>query len=138
MTPSGRPWPSPGQRIAGRLVANLADNAVRHNVPHGRAGVVTGTGAGYAMVSADQVARIFQPFQRLAPNGRRRPGTGWASACPSWLRSRPHTNAPVQAIPLRAGGLAVTAWFPSQPRAAGHIQQPATHQPVGSLAGAPA
>jgi signal transduction histidine kinase len=61
-------------RLAERLVANLVDNALRHNVPGGRAEVTTGTSAGRAALSVtntgpvvprDQVGRLFRPFQRL-------------------------------------------------------------------------
>ncbi|MGH3205454.1 MAG: sensor histidine kinase [Streptosporangiaceae bacterium] len=62
-------------RLAERLVANLVDNALRHNVPGGRVEVSTGTRDGRAMVSVTNtgpavppaaVERLFQPFQRLA------------------------------------------------------------------------
>lgn len=57
-----------------RLVANLVTNAIRHNIPHGRIELTTGTYAGCAVLSvantgplipAGQLARLFQPFQRL-------------------------------------------------------------------------
>jgi signal transduction histidine kinase len=57
-----------------RLVVNLVDNAVRYNVPGGRVEVVTGVMDGRAVVSVlntgpsippEQVARLFEPFQRL-------------------------------------------------------------------------
>jgi signal transduction histidine kinase len=62
-------------RLIERLVANLVANAVHHNRPGGRFEVVTSTAAGRAMftisntgplVPAREVARLFQPFQRLA------------------------------------------------------------------------
>jgi signal transduction histidine kinase len=61
-------------RLAESLIANLADNALRYNVPGGWAEVSTATRDGRAVVSvrntgpeipADQVDRLFQPFQRL-------------------------------------------------------------------------
>src|SRR6266516_671080 len=60
-----------------RLVANLIDNALRHNVPHGQVDVTTSTTAGRAVVSVansgavippSEVERLFQPFQRLGRN----------------------------------------------------------------------
>ena len=73
-----------------RLVSNLIDNAVRHNVSGGRIQVATGTSCGPASLSvtssgpvipAAEVDRLFQPFQRL---GTRRAGaTATDSACPS-------------------------------------------------------
>jgi signal transduction histidine kinase len=61
-------------RLAERLVANLVDNALRHNVPGGHVEVVTGSGAGGSVltvintgpvVPAEAVGRLLQPFQRL-------------------------------------------------------------------------
>jgi signal transduction histidine kinase len=70
-----RPAPATGDpRLAERLVANLIDNALRHNVLGGHIGVATRTEAGHAVVTivnsgpvipADAVDRLFQPFQRL-------------------------------------------------------------------------
>jgi signal transduction histidine kinase len=60
--------------LAERLVANLIDNALRHNVPHGRIDVTTSTKTGQAVVAvtntgppvpADELERLIQPFQRL-------------------------------------------------------------------------
>ncbi len=56
------------------LVANLVDNALRYNVAGGRVEVTTTVADGRAgigvrntgpVVPPDQVARLFQPFQRL-------------------------------------------------------------------------
>jgi signal transduction histidine kinase len=61
-------------RLAERLVANLVDNALRYNEPHGRVDVATATRSGRAVlsvansglpVSSEEVARLFQPFRRL-------------------------------------------------------------------------
>ena len=60
--------------LAESLVANLVDNAMRHNVAGGRVEVATSGSDGMAVVtigntgpvvSPDQVDRLFQPFQRL-------------------------------------------------------------------------
>jgi signal transduction histidine kinase len=62
------------RRLAESLVANLVDNALRHNVADGRVEVVTRADGGQAVisvrntgqpVSAGEVDRLFQPFQRL-------------------------------------------------------------------------
>jgi signal transduction histidine kinase len=56
------------------LVANLVDNAIRHNIGGGHVEVVTGTADGRVTVAVrnsgqlippDEVTRLFQPFQRL-------------------------------------------------------------------------
>jgi signal transduction histidine kinase len=68
-----------------RLVSNLIDNAVRHNVPGGwvlasarhHAGRVELTVANSGeLIPADQVAALFEPFRRLSGRAATRPGTG--------------------------------------------------------------
>jgi signal transduction histidine kinase len=62
------------------LVANMVDNAIRHNVDAGRIEIATTTNEGHARITVvntgpvippDDVNRLFQPFQRL---GRQRVG----------------------------------------------------------------
>jgi signal transduction histidine kinase len=61
-------------RLGERLIANLVDNAIRHNFDGGQIEVATETRAGRAVLSvsnsgpvipADEVDRLFEPFQRL-------------------------------------------------------------------------
>ena len=68
-------------RLAERLVANLIDNALRHNVPRGRVEVRTEARGGWAVLSVantgpviapDDVAGLVRPFQR---RGTDRTGT---------------------------------------------------------------
>jgi signal transduction histidine kinase len=69
------PAPATGDpRLAERLIANLVDNALRHNTPGGYIEVVTGTKDSHAVLSvintgpvvpAEAVDRLLQPFQRL-------------------------------------------------------------------------
>ena len=70
------PAPAAGDpRLAERLIANLADNALRHNTPGGSIEVLTGTKNSRAFLSvtntgpvvpAAAVDRLLQPFQRLS------------------------------------------------------------------------
>src|SRR5215471_2649714 len=70
------PAPATGDpRLAERLIANLADNALRHNTSGGHVEIVTGTKNSRAIlsvintgpvVSTEAVDRLLQPFQRLA------------------------------------------------------------------------
>lgn len=62
--------------LAERMVANLLDNAVCHNVADGSVWVTSGTEAGKAVLTVvntgpvippGDVARLLQPFQRRAP-----------------------------------------------------------------------
>jgi signal transduction histidine kinase len=69
------PAPTAGDpRLVERLIANLIDNAIRHNTPGGEVEITTGTRDRHAFVSIantgptvspEQIQRLFQPFQRL-------------------------------------------------------------------------
>ena len=70
--------------LAERLVANLVDNAVRHNIPGGSVQVTTGASRGRAVLSVantgpvippSQVGQLFQPFQRLSARRARNDGS---------------------------------------------------------------
>lgn len=101
------------------LVANLIDNAVRHNHADGHVKITTHTsGAQVALtvtnsgpvIPDDQVQRLFHPFQRLAPdrNGRRDGyGLGLAivNAVTQAHRATLTTSAPPE------GGLSITVRF---------------------------
>ncbi|WP_026413371.1 sensor histidine kinase [Actinomadura oligospora] len=103
-----------------RLIVNLADNAVRHNVPGGRVTIRTGVRDGRSelvvrntgpVVPADQVDTIFQPFQRLAATrlaGRDGHGIGLSivAAIVTAHDGDLHAEAPPE------GGLEVTVRFP--------------------------
>jgi signal transduction histidine kinase len=107
-------------RLAERLVANLVDNALRHNVAHGVVEVSTATWAGHAVLSVsntgpvvppDHLRQLFLPFQRGGANrtgGRDGLGLGLsivaaiAEAHGAWL----------QAHALTGGGLIVRVGFP--------------------------
>jgi signal transduction histidine kinase len=62
------------QRLVERLIANLVDNAIRHNVPSGYVLVTTGTRRGRALVAVENsgsvvpaadLERMLEPFERL-------------------------------------------------------------------------
>jgi signal transduction histidine kinase len=69
------PAPTSGdQRLGERLIANLVDNAARHNVPGGSIDIATTTDGGRAVLTVlntgpvippDELDRLYQPFQRL-------------------------------------------------------------------------
>jgi signal transduction histidine kinase len=131
-------------RLAERLVANLVDNALQHNVPGGRVEVATRTGAGRVTLSVantgpvippDQVGRLFQPFQRLG--GERtasRDGLGLGLTIAAAIAAA--HGAELRARPLPGGGLAVEVWFippPGEPALIG-AQQPADRAMVAGAA----
>jgi signal transduction histidine kinase len=109
--------------LAERLVANLIDNAVRHNVPQGHVRITTGTSRGRAVLSVSstgpvippgQVDRLFQPFQRL--RSRTAPGGNGHGLGLSIVRAIAAAHdATITAQPLSGGGLTVTVTFPAPP-----------------------
>lgn len=74
ITASVSPAPTAGDpALTERLIANLIDNAIRHNTPGGHVEIATGTDHAHAWLTvtntgpwipADQVKRLFEPFQR--------------------------------------------------------------------------
>jgi signal transduction histidine kinase len=107
-------------RLAERLVANLVDNALRHNVTPGTIEVSTGTWADRAVVSVsntgpvipqDDLARLVLPFQRSgADRTGIRDGLGLGLSIVAAI-AEAH-GAWLQANALPGGGLAVQAGFP--------------------------
>ena len=107
-----------------RLVANLVDNAVRHNIPDGRVQVATRTVGGRAAVSVvntgpvispDQVDRLFQPFHRLW--SRTSHGHGLGLSIVHAIATAHGATVTARALPQ--GGLAIDVTFPPPGRAAG-------------------
>jgi len=115
--------PVTGSRVLlERLVGNLVQNAVRHNVPGGWMEVETGpdgrvrVASTGPMVPPDQVAGLFEPFRRLTSDrvvgdrvdsGR---GTGLGL---SIVRSVAHAHGgDVTAVPRTGGGLEITVTLP--------------------------
>ena len=94
------------------LVANLIDNATRHNIPGGRIHVATGTPNACPTLTvlntgtqlpAEQVQRLLQPFQRL--DGERGEGLGLGLSIVAAIAGVHDATLSVQ--PLPTGGLCV-------------------------------
>jgi signal transduction histidine kinase len=111
-------------RLAERLAANLIDNALRHNVPGGWVRVMTGSRAGHAVlavantgpvIAADEVGRLFEPFQRLGADRTGRDGLGLGLGLGlSIVRSIADAHhARLRARPVAAGGLDIQVRFPA-------------------------
>jgi signal transduction histidine kinase len=105
-------------RLAERLVANLVDNAVRHNVPGGWVEVVTGMRAGRGMLSVantgpvippEKVDLLFQPFGRLEASRVSRDGLGLGLSIVTAIAAA--HDADLRARPLPGGGLEVEVHF---------------------------
>jgi signal transduction histidine kinase len=115
-----------------RLVANLCDNAVHHNVPGGRIEVRTGRVAARSVLTiansgrklqAHEVERLFEPFQRLERTADdHHHGLGL-----SIVRAIANAHgATVSAHPGSAGGLILEIGFPLvSPATAGRRRHPA-------------
>ena len=124
-----------------RLVANLVENAVRHNVPRGAVEVGTGTWAGRAILSVfsagppippDQVDWLFQPFQRGAPRDRTGSRNGLGLGLSIVAAIAEAHGAWLQAHALPGGGLGIRVGFPlaasaSPPGSPGPAQSPPAH-----------
>jgi signal transduction histidine kinase len=117
--------PTSGDLALGeRLVANLVDNALRHNVPAGRIEIATGTKNGHAVlsiansgpvVSSTDLDRLVQPFERLAvdDNGEDE-GLGLGLSIVQAIATAHEATLTTRAHP--GGGLAVEVSFPSMGR----------------------
>ncbi|RBQ17329.1 two-component sensor histidine kinase [Spongiactinospora rosea] len=102
-------------RLIESLIANLVDNAVRHNHPGGQVEITTRTSGAQAVltvantgpvVPAGQVRRLFHPFQKLAPD---RKGYGLGLAIVNAVAQAHHAGLTAAARP--GGGLSITVQF---------------------------
>jgi signal transduction histidine kinase len=116
-----QPAPLHGDSVlVDRLVANLVDNAVRHNIPGGSVQVTTGTSRSRAVLSVastgpvippGQVDRLFRPFQRL--NARRaRSGNSHGLGLSIVRAIATAHGATITAQAPPGGGLAINVTFP--------------------------
>jgi signal transduction histidine kinase len=104
-----------------RLVANLLDNAVRHNVPGGAIEVSTARQDGQAVLSVantgpvippGEVGRLLQPFQRLATT-RSSDGDGHGLGLPIVRAIATAHGATLTTRARPGGGLHVQVSFPA-------------------------
>jgi signal transduction histidine kinase len=118
-----RPGPALGDPVlVERLVTNLIDNAVRHNVPHGWVQVATGTRGGTvfvevangaAAIPSELVPSLFEPFRRLADRAGPTEGAGLGL---SIVRSVATAHrGQVTARPRPGGGLEISVLLPACP-----------------------
>jgi signal transduction histidine kinase len=108
-------------RLIESLIANLIDNAIRHNQPDGHVEITTQTSGTQVtltvtnsgpVIPGNQIQRLFQPFQRLAPdrNGRRDSyGLGLGLAIVNAVAQAHHATLTTSASP--EGGLSITVRF---------------------------
>jgi signal transduction histidine kinase len=111
------------QRLIERLVTNLLENALRHNVDGGRLELRVREQAGQATleigntgptVPSEQVGRLLQPFQRLAPDRtEHRGGLGLGLSIVEAIATSHEGTLDVE--PRGGGGLKVAIRFPARP-----------------------
>jgi signal transduction histidine kinase len=129
-------------RLAKRLVANLVDNALRHNVAGGHVTVATRTESRHAILTvansgpvipSDDIDRLFQPFQRLDSGRASHPdGHGLGLSIVESISAAHGAALSARARP--GGGLHVEVRFPPVYRGArehtGHSARSASAVPV--------
>jgi signal transduction histidine kinase len=114
-----------------RLIANLLDNAIRHNVRQGHVEITTGTRDQHAFlaitnsgptIAPEEVPRLMQPFQRL--HGTRTShasGNGLGLSIVEAIAAA--HRATLSAQPRPDGGLTVEVTFPSTSLAARQLRE---------------
>jgi signal transduction histidine kinase len=102
-----------------RLVTNLIDNAIRHNIPNGWVQVATGTRDGMAfidvanggpLIPAELVPSLFEPFRRLSERSGSPDGTGLGLSIVRSVATAHRGQATARQLP--AGGLEVSVSLP--------------------------
>jgi len=137
-TAIGAAWLDGDRRLIERLVANLIDNAVSHNVAGGHVTInSTVTASGQAVLSvtntgppipADDVERLFQPFQRLDPaRTHHKNGHGLGLSIVQAIATA--HQATITASPEPEGGLHVEITFPPPTDANGRALTPGRSGP---------
>jgi signal transduction histidine kinase len=114
------------RQLAQRLVANLTDNALRHNIVGGWIDVTTGIRAGRSvlwvansgpLIPQEEVSRLFQPFQRGGEDRTARPhgavGLGLGLSIVDAIAAAHGATVKGRAQP--GGGLDIEVAFPVAP-----------------------
>ena len=119
-------------RLLERLIANLIDNAIRHNIPGGRVEIATGTRDRHAVLAItntgpsippEQIQRLFQPFQRLG--AARTKYSGGHGLGLSIVQAVAHAHgAELSAHARREGGLTIEISFAPASDASSSVTSP--------------
>ncbi len=137
-------------RLIERLIGNLVDNAVGHNLPDGHVQISTNTAHGRAVfavsnsgptIPPSEIERLFQPFQRLDPRRvQHKNGHGLGLSIVHAIATA--HGATISAQPLPEGGLSLSVVFPppgpplsNQPMNRGAFMEPSGRnrwQPVAN------
>ena len=116
------PAPTAGDpRLVERLIANLLDNAIHHNIPEGDVEITTGTRHQHAFlrvtnsgptIPPEEVPRLLQPFQRL-DGTRTTHGSGNGLGLAIVYAIATAHEASLVVNPQSAGGLHAEVRFPN-------------------------
>jgi signal transduction histidine kinase len=119
-------WTSGAPDLVALLAANLVSNAIQHNRPGGRIEVATSSASRCShltiansgpTIPANQVRRLFEPFQRFASDGAgAADGVGLGLTIVQTIADA--HNACIHARPRAGGGLEIDVSFPA-PRIGG-------------------
>ncbi len=118
------PAPAGGDpRLLERLIANLIDNAIRHNTPGGQLDITTETRDRHAILTIantgptippEEIQRLYEPFQRLdGVRTRHNNGHGLGLSIVQAIATAHRAELGARARP--DGGLTVEVSFPPQP-----------------------
>ena len=107
-------------RLIDRLVANLVDNAISHNLADGHVQISTDTAHGKAVLTVSnsgpiippgEIERLFKPFQRLDPRRvQHKNGHGLGLSIVRAIAAA--HGATISAQPLPQGGFSLSVVFP--------------------------
>jgi signal transduction histidine kinase len=141
------PAPTTGDpRLVERLIANLIDNAIRHNLSEGHVEITTGTRHQHAFlvvtnsgptIPAEELPRLLQPFQRL--HGTRTShegGNGLGLAIVEAIAAAHRATLSTRLRP--EGGLSVEVVFPSTAFDTKHVNARPTPSRIEETRGTPA
>jgi signal transduction histidine kinase len=126
--------------LIARLVANLVDNAVRHNVPGGSvevgtarrdAGAVLSVANSGPTIPPGEVGRLLQPFQRLAARSSDGDGHGLGLAIVRAIANAHGATLTTRARP--GGGMHIQVSFPASGDAITHRDPCAVEAGVGVM-----
>jgi signal transduction histidine kinase len=115
-------WTTGNPELLKRLIANLVDNAGRHNVTGGYLGISTSTSEDHAvltvsndgpMIHADDIERLLLPFERLTGERTSHPdGHGLGLSIVAAIAAAHGADLSVK--PRPAGGLEIAVALPRQ------------------------
>ncbi len=121
-----------------RLIRNLIDNAIRHNIPNGHVQVTTQMRGGHAvltvtntgpLVPAGEIDRLFEPFQRLEAGRSNGHTNGYGLGLSIIQAIATAHHAQLTAQPRSDGGLEIEVTFPASATATIPSADPAHEKP---------